>query len=175
MDPDAKWLKKGKRCYFGYKLFLATDDTDGYATSVDVTSANKSETKHFAEFIEKVPCQPGSRIYADKAYASHENRKNLQSKKLKDGIMEKAYVGKPLTKRQKQKNWLISKRRHIVEQGYGTMKRLLKFRRASYLGIAKVQGEALRKMICFNLLKAVNKIKVYDWLPREWSIQLQLM
>jgi len=175
VDPDAKWLKKGNRCYFGYKLFLAADDKDGYATGVDITPANRSETKHFAEFIEKVPYKKGTRIYGDKAYASKENRELLQNKQLKDGIMEKAFRGKPLTNRQKIKNRLISHRRYIVERGYGTMKRILKFERASYMGIAKVRGQALRKAICFNLLKAVNKIKVYDWLPREWCIQLQLM
>ena len=44
-----------------------------------------------------------------------------------------------------------------------------------FIGLAKVQSEALRKMTCFNLLKAVNKIKVYAWLPSGWSVQLQLM
>jgi IS5 family transposase len=175
VDPDAKWLKKGNRCYFGYKLFLAADDKDGYATGIDITPANRSETRHFAEFIEKIPCKKGMRIYGDKAYASKENRELLQSKKIKDGIMEKAFRGSPLTNRQKQKNRLISRRRYVVERGYGTMKRILKFERASYMGIAKVKGQALRKAICFNLLKAINKIKVYDWLPREWCVQLQLM
>jgi len=175
VDPDAKWLKKGKRCYFGYKLFLATDAEDGYATGVDITPANKSETKHFGKFVEDIAAPAGTRVYGDKAYASKENREILQSKKLKDGLMEKAVKGKPLNARQKQKNRLISKRRHIVEQGYGTIKRLLKFRRASYIGVAKVQAEAWRKAICFNLLKAVNRVKVYDWLPQEWSIQLQLV
>ena len=80
----------------------------------------------------------------------------------KEGIMEKAVKGKPLTDRQKQKNRLISKHRHIIEQGYGTMKRILKFSRANYMGVAKVQAEAFRKAICFNLLKAVNKVKVDD-------------
>jgi IS5 family transposase len=175
VDPDAKWLKKGKRSYFGYKLFLATDEKDGYATGVDVTSANKSETKHFSEFIEKVPTNKGTRIYGDKAYASRENRTILRDKKLKDGLMEKAVRGRALSARQKLKNRLISKRRHIVEQGYGTMKRILKFNRASYMGIAKVRAEAFRKAICFNLLKAVNRVKVDDWVPQEWCIQLQLM
>jgi IS5 family transposase len=174
-DPDAKWLKKGSKSHFGYKLFLAADVEDGYATGIDVTPANRSETKHFAEFIEKIPCKKGMRMYADKAYASKENREILQSKKLKDGLMEKAVRGRPLTARQKQKNRLISTRRYIVEQSYGTMKRILKFERASYIGIAKVQGQAFRKAICFNLLKAINKIKVYDWIPREWCIQLQLI
>lgn len=175
VDPDAKWLKKGNKSHFGYKLFLAADDKEGYALGINITPANRSETKHFAEFIEKLPCKAGMRIYGDKAYASKENRKVLQKKQLKDGIMEKAVRGKPLTTRQKQKNRLISTRRYIVEQGYGTMKRILKFDRASYIGIAKVQGQAFRKAICFNLLKATNKMQVDDWLPRDWCIQLQLV
>lgn len=174
-DSDAKWLKKGKRCYFGYKLFLSTDDKDGYATEVDVTPANKSEAKHFEEFVEDIPIEKGTRIYGDKAYASRKNREILRSKKLKDGLMEKAVRGKLLTDKQKLKNSLISKQRHIIEQGYGTMKRILKFSRASYMGITKVRAEAFRKATCFNLLKAVNKVKVDDWLPQEWCIQLQLM
>lgn len=175
VDPDAKWLKKGKKCYFGYKLFLATDDKDGYATEVDVTPANRSEAKHFGEFIENIPVQKRTRIYGDKAYSSRGNREILRSRQLKDGIMERAAKGRALTDKQKQKNLLISKRRHIVEQGYGTMKRILKFSRASYMGTAKVRAEAFRKAICFNLLKAVNRVKVDDWLPQEWCIQLQLM
>ena len=39
----------------------------------------------------------------------------------------------------------------------------------------KVKAEAFRKATCFNLLKAVNKIKVNDWVPREWCVQLQLI
>lgn len=174
-DPDAKWLKKGKKSYFGYKLFTSIDDIDGYATGVDVTPANRSETKHFAEFMDDVPCKKKARLYADKGYASKENRRILKEKQLKDGIMEKAYKGKPLSERQKQKNRLISTKRHIVEQGYGTIKRIFNFRRASYMGIEKVKAEAFRKATCFNLLKAVNKVKVDDWLPQEWCIQLQLM
>lgn len=115
------------------------------------------------------------RVYRDEAYAAKENRDILRSKKLKDGLMEKAVRGIGLSKRQKQKNRLIGTRRYVVEQGYGTLKRILKFERASYIGITKVQGQAFRKAICFNLLKAVNKIKVYDWLPREWCVQLQLI
>ena len=95
--------------------------------------------------------------------------------KLKDGVMKKAFKGKPLTKRQKQKNRIISTKRYIVERGFGTMKRILRFKQASYMGISKVKAEAFRKDTCFNLLKAVNKIRVNDWVPQEWSAQLQLI
>ena len=95
--------------------------------------------------------------------------------KLKDGVMEQALKGKPLTKRQKQKNRIISTKRYVVERGFGAMKRILKFRQASYIGISKVKAEAFRKATCFNLLKAVNKIRVNDWFPRKWCVQLQLI
>lgn len=175
VDPDAKWLKKGKRSYFGYKLFMSTDEKDGYITGIDVTPANKSEVGHFKYFIKKIPRKKKMRIYGDKGYASKENRELLKEEGLKDGLMEKATRGKELIFWKKIRNRLISHRRFIVEQGYGTLKRILKFQRATYIGIEKVTGEAFRKIICFNLIKAVNKIKVNDWIPRDWCVQNQLI
>jgi IS5 family transposase len=29
VDPDATWLKKGSKSYFGYKAFVTTDSTHG--------------------------------------------------------------------------------------------------------------------------------------------------
>ena len=175
VDPDAKWLKKGKRSYFGYKLFMATDEKDGYITSIDVTPANKSEVGHFKYFIKKIPRKKKMRIYGDKGYASKENRELLKGEGLKDGLMEKGTKGKKLIFWKKIKNRLISRRRFIVEQGYGTLKRILRFQRANYIGIEKVTGEAFRKVTCFNLIKAVNMIKVNDWIPRDWCVQNQLI
>lgn len=175
VDPDAKWLKKGKRCYFGYKLFMSTDEEKGYVTGIDVTPANCSEVTHLKQLLKKIPTRKGMRIYADKGYASKENREFLKKVGLKDGLMEKAVKGKELSSWRKMKNRLISKKRYIVEQGYGTLKRVFNFQRASYMGIEKVAGEAFRKVICFNLIKAVNKIKLNDWIPRDYCIQNQLI
>jgi transposase, IS5 family len=77
--------------------------------------------------------------------------------------MEKATRPHELTRFQKIKNKLISRKiisrkRFIVEQSYGTLKRLFKFFRASYMTLNKVKGASLRKAICFNLLKNLNKV-----------------
>lgn len=157
-DPDAKWLKKGKRCYFGYKVFSIVQEKDGFIECIDVKSANQSEVKNFPNIIESLTPIKGRRIYGDKGFCSKENRNYLQRNGYKDGIMEKAVRSHELTHFQKLKNKLISKKRFIVEQSYGTLKRLFRFCRASYMTIKKVKGEALRKAICFNLLKAINKI-----------------
>lgn len=44
-DPDATWLKKGKRSYFGYKGFMIIDQKEGYIHQVHVTPAHVSEVR----------------------------------------------------------------------------------------------------------------------------------
>lgn len=152
-DPDAKWLKKGKRNYFGYKGFFSVDSDKGFINTVHVTSANVAENTQFSNLVEENKCE---RIYTDKAYASTENRTLLKKKKLKDGIMRKKPQGKDLSFWEKIRNRLISKKRYIVEQCFGTLKRKFKLYRASYIGSEKVKAQLYFKAMCFNLLKAVN-------------------
>ena len=106
-DHDARWLKKGNKCYFGYKGFMATDDQDGYIEKVPVTPANQSEVMEFEAVALGLEAK---RIYADKGSASFENRQKLKQWKKKDGIMERASRNHPLSHWQKIKNKLISKK-----------------------------------------------------------------
>jgi IS5 family transposase len=154
-DPDATWLKKGKRYFYGYKGFVTTDAEDGYIEEVHVTPANVSEMREFKKAIENTVCTK-RRLYADKGSASKNNREVLKSLGFKDGIMHKASKNKPLSKWQKRFNKLISKTRFKVEQCFGTIKRRFKFTRASYKTTEKVHGQMILKSIAFNLLKAIN-------------------
>jgi IS5 family transposase len=157
-DPDATWLKKGKRSYFGYKGFAAVDcePEDGFIECVHVTPAHVSEVKEFSVILPKLNLQ--GRLYADKGYASKENKELLKKRWIKNGIMEKANRNQPLTSWQKRFNRMISKVRYKVEQGFGTLKRKFRFDRASYKTTVKVHAQMVLKAISFNLLKALNKI-----------------
>jgi IS5 family transposase len=77
---------------------------------------------------------------------------------MKNGIMVKAVKGKPLTRWQKRFNKLISKKRYIVEQAFGTLKRRFQFHRASYFTTVKVHTQMILKSIAFNLLKALRQV-----------------
>ncbi len=156
-DSDSRWLKKGKRSFFGYKGFVAVDEEKGYINKVHVTSANVAEVNQIETLLENIYAK---RIYGDKGYASKNNRQILKEKKLKDGLMYKAARGKSLTRWQKSKNRLISKKRFIVEQCFGTLKRRFNFRRASYMSLKKVKAQFYFKAICFNLLKASRMIEL---------------
>ena len=160
-DPDARWLKKGKRCYFGYKGFAMVDN-EGFYLKIHTESANESEINKLEIVMTGIKAK---RIMGDKGYASENNRILLKKNKFKDGIMHKAQKNKELTPRQKLINKLISKQRYIVEQGFGTLKRKFKLERASYTTKRKVQAQFTFKAICSNLLKAVNKIFSGKFVP----------
>ena len=156
-DADATWVKKGKKSHLGYRSYVTVDATDGYVRGVHTAPANESETKHFIQALDKANFKK-TRVYADKGYASKSNREHLHKQKIKSGIMHKGQRNKPLSARQIKANKLISKRRYIVEQFFGTAKRLFGMGRSSYMSTAKVNAQVIMKGICINLLKAANKI-----------------
>jgi IS5 family transposase len=151
-DPDAAWIKKGRKSHFGYKSF-ATVDKEGFICHSITVPANESEVNKLEEMI--IPCDS---FLADKGYDSKKNRAILRSKKIKTRIMHRKSRGKPMTNWQKKFNKAVSKNRFRVEQTFGTLKRRFKFSRASYKTTIKVQAQFTLKSICLNLLKAVNKV-----------------
>lgn len=140
-DTNARWIKKGSKNYYG---FIQTIHTE----SAEVYEAHRLKT-----ILENINCK---QLLADKAYDTVANRELLKANKINNRILKKAVRNKPLTKRQKSRNILISKVRYKVEQCFGTMKRKFNFARASYFSTVKVNAQALLKAICFNALKAVN-------------------
>ena len=156
-DKDARWIKKGKKSQFGYKLFTGVDDKHGFIQNVHTTPASSYEAYELEHMLNQVDVK---RIYADKAYDTQDNKDMLKLKKIKNAILAKAKRNKPLTQTQKKRNKLISKTRFKVEQCFGTLKRIFGFNRASYFGIAKVHTQAVLKACCFNMLKAVNMISI---------------
>jgi transposase, IS5 family len=161
-DPDARWLKKGRKSYFGYKGFMVVDQEEGYIDQVHVTPAHVSETRELEKIIEK---RQDRRLYGDKGYASKSNKELLKRHGIKNGLMEKARKNSPLTHWQKVFNRGISKVRYRVEQGFGTLKRRFRLTRASYFTTAKVHGQMALKAMAFNLLKALNKTRFSKQTP----------
>ncbi len=167
IDKDAKWLKKGNKNVFGYKNFVTTDTTDGYIESVEVTPANLSEIKHLDAALSTIDNHENIKVlFADKGYDSQDNLDLLKSKGIGNGIMKKAVRGKPLDKKQLHRNKRISKTRYIVERTNATTSTRFHFKKAKYIGLARVTAQALLVATAHNLLKAANKIKLVADIPR---------
>jgi IS5 family transposase len=156
-DADAKWLKKGNKTHFGYQAFTRCD-AEGFIEQTLVTPANLSEVKHFKNMLEGLDA--GVRVQADKGFFSQDNKDLLKLRGLKSGLMFKAFRNKPLTAKMKKFNKIISKTRYRIEQCFGTIKRRFRYVKASYFGTEKVHTQFLMKAMCYNLLKAVNKIQI---------------
>ena len=155
-DTEAAWTRKGARYYYGYKGHMAVDTHQGYILNGHVTPANNSDTKQMQRLVRTACLPKKSRVYADKGFCSQSNRDALLALELKNGIMDKATRGHPLSVRQKQRNSLISAVRGIVERGFGTLKRCYGQSRARYLGVIKVEAAFLLAALAFNLKKAVS-------------------
>ena len=155
-DPDARWLQKGKKSYFGYRVF-ARSDAEGFIDKTTAKPANLPEMKELDAMTNGL--KKGTRVNADKGFFSAENKAMLRNKGLKNGLMYKAFRNKPLTKRMSQFNKLISKTRWRIEQCFGTIKRRFSYEKASYFTTEKVDAQFKMKAMCLNLLKAVNKVE----------------
>jgi transposase, IS5 family len=158
-DTDAAWIKKGKRPYYGYKAHVSVDAKEGYVLGGHVTPANVADTTELKKLVEGSSIPEGSMIFADKGYASENNRAILTQKKLKDGIMDKAVRNKPLTPTEVFINKLISSIRYKVERSIGTLKRGYHFSRMRYLGLKKGNMELLLNAMAFNLKKAAAMVE----------------
>jgi IS5 family transposase len=120
-DPDAAWIKKGNKSYFGYKGFAVAGGEDGYVKNVHVTAANISEVREFANIGPRI--KSAKHIYCDKGYSSQNNTQLIKGLGFKNSLMEKAQRNKPLRRNQFLFNRLISRTRYKVAQLFGTLKR----------------------------------------------------
>ena len=74
--------------------------------------------------------------------------------------MRKSHRGTSLRRKDIERNKVLSKIRYCVEQSFAILHRKFRCKRASYLGLAKVKGQMQLKVMCLNLLKAANKIRI---------------
>ncbi|WP_430472165.1 transposase [Wielerella bovis] len=156
-DTDAKWTIKSGHWHLGYKLHARTD-AEGFIEQIHVTPANVVDVNHLVSVLDKI--EEGVTVYADKGYDSKDNRAFLENSKLKDGIMRKAHRNKPLNRDDIERNKGLAKVRYRVEQSFAILHRLFKCKRASYFGLDKVKGQMNLKVMCLNLLKAANKLRL---------------
>ncbi len=152
-DVEAKWLRKGNKPYYGYKLSMSTD-MDGFIIGGHMTPANESDTKQLKRVVEELDLPGRALILADKGYSSKANRDMIKENGYTDMIMHKASRGKELSYWEKLFNRAVSSIRFKVERSFGTLKRQYRFNRARYLGVVKTEMEFYLNAMAFNIKRA---------------------
>jgi IS5 family transposase len=158
-DPDAAFLKKGKKIHYGYKGFASCDSRQ-FVIGYHCTPANVSEIKELVNFLPKLSLDEGTAIYADKGYASAENRAHLRSMGFIDKIMHKGARGRSLTEEQKMENKVIGKFRGKIERIFGIIKRNQGLFESRFVGLSKVEFEFGLHCIAHNMKKAANMVNL---------------
>lgn len=156
-DEDANWIFKQGRYHYGFKVHTLVNQ-DGYILGGHITSASKSDTRELPQLLKDIEIKAGNPFYADKGYASKENRNMLKQHNLLDRIMIKKPKNKKINQYKKNKNKAISKVRFVVEQTFGLLKSGFGFNKMRYTGIIKSEFEFKMKGMAFNIKKAIFSV-----------------
>jgi transposase, IS5 family len=90
-DEQARWVKKGKDAFFGYRGYSAVDTEEGDVKHVEVHPANQAEVNKLSGMVyalKKQGIEPEA-VVTDKGFASAANREYLKNKGIGDLIQFK--------------------------------------------------------------------------------------
>jgi transposase, IS5 family len=132
-DPEMHQTRKGQQWYFGAKMHIGVDSQTKMIHSVVLTAANVHDKHALPQLLHGQE----RRVYADAGYAGQQEMIHALAPKAKAFINERAYGGKKLTDRQKERNRNKSRIRARVEHAFGVIKGVFKFTKVRYRGLAK--------------------------------------
>ncbi|MCY4298020.1 MAG: IS5 family transposase [Flavobacteriaceae bacterium] len=148
-DHEARWFKKRKKTYYGYKRHIATTEK-GLILGVHTVTANEHDRQGLQPLMEGLSVEERQRVLADKGYQSKENDQFLEAMGSESLVMEKGDRHKPFTKPQKERNKAISKERWVVEQTFGGLARWFHGQVTRLKGLEKVHHQPVLESIAYH-------------------------
>lgn len=157
-DVDARWTKKNKQNYYGYKNHILIDSKYKLIRDYEITPANVHDSQPAPDlFLNAIPNQPG---YGDSAYLSDEIRSAMDVKGIEDQINEKGYKNKPLTEKQTEENQKKSKIRSRVEHVFGFMVNSMNGKTIRTIGIRRAELQIGLSNWVYNICRYGQLIKI---------------
>jgi transposase, IS5 family len=116
-DTDARWTKKNRKFYYGYKNHISIDVKHKFVRKFSVTSASVHDSQVFKELLDDQ--NTSGAVWADSAYRSMKNLVHLGLNCYREHIQRKGSRNKKLTAREKQGNRSRSRIRSRIEHVFG--------------------------------------------------------
>lgn len=151
-DNNAEFTKKRGKTYYGYKGHIGIDTHSKIIKSVEFTSANVHDSNVFDSLVD----QTEQAVLGDKGYANKQRKRDLRSKGIFYGIMDKGYLNRTLSNKQQKKNKLISSARNTVERPFSFMKQVLSYHRCSYYDIRRNRFEFVMSAFVYNIRRLIT-------------------
>lgn len=158
-DPDARWLKKGKKSIYGYKGHALVDKQHGLVQALEVTPANVYDGHMLMPLVESVALPEDTEVLADKGYCSQENEDRLSEKNLVSKIMRKKKKNQSADAELVAHNYEISKERYRIERSFGGLKKHFGWSRSIYMGLQKTSDYLVMGAIAFNLKRSLKILR----------------
>jgi len=149
-DPEMHQTRKGKQWFFGMKLHIGVDSKTGLAHSAVVTAANVHDKHPLPELLHGQE----ERVYGDSAYASQQALIRAKAPEAADFTNQKVRKGSVTEELQRLINREKSRTRARVEHMFGVVKRLWKFDKVRYRGLAKNATRAFVTLAMANIFLA---------------------
>jgi transposase, IS5 family len=149
-DSEMHQTRKGKQWYFGMKLHIGVDSKTGLAHSAVVTAANVHDKHPLPDLLHGQEEQ----VYGDCAYAAQ--RKTIQAKapRAQDFTNKPVRKGSVTEELERMVNRAKSRTRARVEHVFGVVKRLWRFDKVRYRGLAKNATRAFVTLAMANVYLA---------------------
>lgn len=154
VDPEASWVKRGAKLFYGYKKHYAVESETGLVLGVHTTGARCHESKYLRCLLEQVAPPSGSEVLADKGYSSQENRDIIRQMGLKSRLQYKRNRGEQGSSWMSRYNKAVGLRRYKVERVFGSLKSWFKTGVARYVGRSKTHLQHVLEGIAYNLYRA---------------------
>lgn len=149
LDPDVTWTKRDGKPEHGMKVSLSVDEGSDIVRQVVLTSANVNDMEIFADLV----LGDEKKVYADKGYASEQNRDILALLEIENGILYKGCYRRKLRGWQVSLNKRNSRHRANIERKFAEAKMRHGMEQHRYRGIERNWVQVVFTVIAMNLKK----------------------
>lgn len=157
-DIDAKWTKKNKETFYGYKDHAKVDTKSKFIDKYKVTDASVHDSQPLDDLLTEE--DKGQDLYADSAYTGEEQEKIVSKYEMNNKVHEKGYRNKPLTEEQKTNNTEKSKTRARVEHVFGFMEQSMNGLCLKSVGIKRATAIIGLINLTYNLFRYEQVIRL---------------
>jgi len=152
LDPDVAWTRRDGKPEHGMKVSISVDEGSEIVRQVVLTSANVNDMEIFADLV----LGDEKKVYADKGYASAQNREILTLLEIENGILYKGCYRRKLRGWQVSLNKRNSRHRANIERKFAEAKKRHGMEQHRYRGIERNWVQVVFTVIAMNLKKFVK-------------------
>lgn len=151
-DVDARWTIKSGKTYYGYKNHINIDAKHKIIRSYAVTASKEPDNGQLEKLLDAVPAN-AKKVWADGAYYSEEQEKQLKEKGYESRIIKRPTKNLPESSPIVRENTRRAKIRKRVEHVFGFMKNSMKGKCFRAVGLVRAKTKLGLKNLVHNICR----------------------